>query len=196
MVSEAVAHLPTAVSLLLLQALFMQISGVSLTLTWPCRLCSLSVLLCTSHCYKLSPFQAHWGRWHCTRFLRPACLFTVHVGSGSSPSPVEFSSLRCFYKLSRSWLLSSAAAPALSSRLIVRDFPTSPFSVQGAPPSLLCVFFVIIAYYSVFFFFFPWMGVGLSGAMLIWPRVVCGSTMYCLAHLVVCVFPSRLGTGI
>jgi hypothetical protein len=37
------------------------------------------------HCYKLSPFQAHWGRWHCTCFLRPACLFTVHVGSGSSP---------------------------------------------------------------------------------------------------------------
>jgi hypothetical protein len=31
--SEAVAFLPTAVSLLLLEALFMQISGVSLTLT-------------------------------------------------------------------------------------------------------------------------------------------------------------------
>jgi hypothetical protein len=30
---EAVAHLPTAVSLLLLEALFMQLSGVSLTLT-------------------------------------------------------------------------------------------------------------------------------------------------------------------
>jgi hypothetical protein len=30
-----VAHLPTAVSLLLLEALFMQISGVSLTLTYP-----------------------------------------------------------------------------------------------------------------------------------------------------------------
>jgi hypothetical protein len=31
--SEAAAHLPTAVSLLLLEALFMHISGVSLTLT-------------------------------------------------------------------------------------------------------------------------------------------------------------------
>jgi hypothetical protein len=31
--SEAAAHLPAAVSLLLLQASFMQISGVSLTLT-------------------------------------------------------------------------------------------------------------------------------------------------------------------
>jgi hypothetical protein len=35
MVSAAVACLPTAVSLLLLEALFMQISGVSLALTWP-----------------------------------------------------------------------------------------------------------------------------------------------------------------
>jgi hypothetical protein len=32
-ISEAVVHLPAAVSQLLLEALFMQISGVSLTLT-------------------------------------------------------------------------------------------------------------------------------------------------------------------
>jgi hypothetical protein len=38
------------------------------------------------------------------------------------------------------------------------------------------------------------MGVSLSGAMLIWPRVVCGSTKCRLAHLVVCVFPSHLAT--
>jgi hypothetical protein len=62
MVSEAVAHLPAAVSLLLLAALFMQISGVRLALTWPLRLCLLRVLLCMSLCYKISPFQAHWGR--------------------------------------------------------------------------------------------------------------------------------------
>jgi hypothetical protein len=85
MVSAAVACLPTAVSLLLLEVLFMQISGVSLALTWPCRLCLLRVFLCMSLCYKLSPFQAHWGRWHCICFLKVVCLFTVHVGSGSSP---------------------------------------------------------------------------------------------------------------
>jgi hypothetical protein len=62
MLSAAVACLTTAVSLLLLEALFIQISGVSLALTWPCRLCLLSVLLCESLCYKLSPFQARWGR--------------------------------------------------------------------------------------------------------------------------------------
>jgi hypothetical protein len=31
--------------------------------------------------------------------------------------------------------------------------------------------------------------------MLIWPRVICGSTMYHLAHLVH-IFPSHLGTGV
>jgi hypothetical protein len=69
----------------LLEALFIQISKVTLALTWPHRLCLLRVLLHSSHCYKLSPFQAHCGRWHCTSFLWPACLFTVHMGIGSSP---------------------------------------------------------------------------------------------------------------
>jgi hypothetical protein len=85
MVSVAVSCLPAALSLLLLEVLFMQLSGMRLTLTWPCRLCLLRVLLCVSRCYKLSPFQAHWGRWHSTCSLRPACLFTVRMGSKSSP---------------------------------------------------------------------------------------------------------------
>jgi hypothetical protein len=51
-----------------------------------------------------------------------------------------------------------ATAPAFSSWLIVRNFPSPPFGAQGAPPSLLCVFFVVIAYYSGFFSFFPGWG--------------------------------------
>jgi peptidoglycan biosynthesis protein MviN/MurJ (putative lipid II flippase) len=62
MVSAAVACLTAAVSLLLLDVLFMQIFGVSLALTWPCRLCLLRFLLCGSLCYKLSPFRAPWER--------------------------------------------------------------------------------------------------------------------------------------
>jgi hypothetical protein len=58
MVSATVACLPAAFSLLLLEALFMQISRASLALSWPCRLCLLRVLLCGSLCYRLSPFQA------------------------------------------------------------------------------------------------------------------------------------------
>jgi hypothetical protein len=56
------------------------------------------------------------------------------------------------------------------------------------------VFIVLIACYSVSLFS-PGGGLSVQGAMLIWPRVVCGSTMYGLAHLVVHVFPSSLGTG-
>jgi hypothetical protein len=52
---------------------------------------------------------------------------------------------------------------------------------------LLRFFIVLIAYYSVSLFSLGG-GQSVQGAMLIWPRVVCGSTAYCLAHLVVCVF--------
>jgi hypothetical protein len=189
------ACLLAAVSLLLLAALFMQISGVSLALNCPCRLCLLRVLLCVCRCYKLSPFQAHWGRWHCTCFLRPVCLFTTHMRSGSSPSPVEFSSYHHFYKLSCSWLLVSGPCSCP-----LRPGLACLFTVPGGillpptPPSLLCVFIVLIAYYSVSLFSTGG-GPSVQGAMLIWPRVVCGSTAYHLAHLVH-VFPSHLCTGI
>jgi hypothetical protein len=79
----------------------------------------------------------------------------------------------------------------------VRDFPSPLFGTQCTLPSLLCVFFVVIAYYSVgFFSFFPGWGWSVQGAMLICPRVVCGSTTCRLAHLVVHVFPSCLGDAI
>jgi hypothetical protein len=71
--------------------------------------------------------------------------------------------------------------------------PSPLFGAQDTP--LLCYisFFFVVAYYSVLFSFFPGWGVSLSpGAMLIWPRVVCGSTACRLAHLVVCFFPSGL----
>jgi hypothetical protein len=83
---------------------------------------------------------------------------------------------------------------AFSSQL-VRDFPSPTLHAQGAPPPLLRVFLLLLLIIQ-FFFFFPWVGVSVQGAMLIYPRVVCGSTACHLAHLVVCVFPSRLGAGI
>jgi hypothetical protein len=58
--SAPVSCLPSAVNLLFLLVLFMQISGVRLTLTWPHRLCLLRVLLCASRCYKL-PLSKHTG---------------------------------------------------------------------------------------------------------------------------------------
>jgi hypothetical protein len=60
-VSATVACLLTAVSLLLLEVLFMQISGVSLALTCPCRLCLFRVLLAAASATGF-PLPNHWER--------------------------------------------------------------------------------------------------------------------------------------
>jgi hypothetical protein len=181
MVSVAVACLPAAVSLLLLEALFMQISGMSLALTWPCRLCLLRVFLC-------------WGRWHCTCFLRPTCLFTAHMGRGSSP-------LSCgvFLPLPLSQdfpLLVAGCTPPLLPEpfqpspaclfTVPGKIPLPPFCTQCTSPYLLHVFIVLIAYYSVSLFSLGG-GWSVQGAMLIWPRVVCGSTLVLLSSPCLCL---------
>jgi hypothetical protein len=141
----------------------MQISGVSLALTGPTGFVYSEFFCVWCHCYKLSPFQAHWRRWHCTHFLRPGCLFTVHVGSGSSP-------LSCGVflppPLSQAFLLLIAGCAPCSgcslsgqARLVhlqfQKGFCSPSFVAQGAPPSLQCVF-ILIAYYSVSLFFPMW----------------------------------------
>jgi hypothetical protein len=93
-----------------------------------------------------------------------------------------------------------AATPAFSSRLIYlqfwEGFPSPLLRCSGLPTLFaMCLFFFVIAYYSVFLFSLGG-GRSVQGAMLIWPRVVCGGTTYRLAHLVVCVFPSHLDAGI
>jgi hypothetical protein len=105
---------------------------------------------------------------------------------GLPPSPVEFSSPCHFHKLSCSWLQGAPPRSHQSlsgqARLVYlqfwEGFPSPFFSAQGAPPSLLHVFIVLIAYYSGSLFS-PGGGQSVQGAMLIWPRVVCGSTTYC-----------------
>jgi hypothetical protein len=94
-----------------------------------------------------------------------------------------------------------ATAPALSgqARLVYlqfwEGFPSPPLWHSGCPTlfatCLYCSYCLLLS-----FSFFPGGGWSVQGAVLIWPRVVCGSTVYHLAHLVVRVFPSRLGTGI
>jgi hypothetical protein len=85
----------------------------------------LRFLLCVSLCYKLSPFQA-LGK--VTLHLRVYLQFMWEVGL--PPSPVQFCSHLHFHKLSCSWLLGGAAAPA--SRHVCLQFtwevglPSSP----------------------------------------------------------------------
>jgi hypothetical protein len=76
-------------------------------------------------------------------------------------------------------------SPARPSLFIFSSRKESPL------PSLQRVFIVLVAYYSVSLFS-PGEGQTLQGSVLFWPRVVCGSTVYHLAHL---VFPSHLGVG-
>jgi hypothetical protein len=74
-----------------------------------------------------------------------------------------------------------------------------PRSLALRVPRPLCYvsFLLLLLIIQGFFSLFS-LGGGRSvqGAMLIWPRVVCGSTACRLAHLVVCSFPSRLGAAV
>jgi hypothetical protein len=89
-----------------------------------------------------------------------------------------------------------AAAPAFSSQLVWGISPPPP-SMLRAPYPFCCMSFLLLLLIIHFFLLFS-LGGGWSvqGAVLIWPRVVCGSTKCCLADLVVCVFPSHLGAAI
>jgi hypothetical protein len=159
----------------------MQISGVSLALTWPWRRCLLRVFLWASA--TSFPLSKHWERSHCTHVLRPMCLFTVHVGSGSSllscgvflPPPLSHT----FPLLVAGRMPLLPPEPVRPAWLVLfrrKDSLPPIFGAQCTPPSFLCVFIVLIAYYSVSLFS-PGGGSVCPGAMLLWPRLVCGSTM-------------------
>jgi hypothetical protein len=208
----------------------MQISGVSLALTWPSRFCLFRVLLCRSLCYRLSPFQA-LGKVtlhpHCQAcvFIYSSCgtwvfppllwSFPPTATFTSFPAPDYWAMLLLLpaaifvYSSHGKWVftpllwsfppsatLTSFPAPGCWARalpplppeplrpaqLVYLQFIYSPgkdslppiFGAQCAPPSFLCVFIALIAYYSVSLF--SGGGQSVQGAMLLWPRLVCGST--------------------
>jgi hypothetical protein len=81
----------------------------------------------------------------------------------------------------------------------VRDFLSLRFGTQGAPPSLRVphnLFFVVIAYYAVFFLFFPLCGGSVCPGGYADLAQDCGSIECHLAHFMVHVFPSCLGTAV
>jgi hypothetical protein len=86
----------------LLEALFMQISGVSLALTWPCRH-FYSEFSCAGASATSFPLSNHTGEGDTALAfsgLRVYLQFMWELGLPSSP--VQFSSHRHFYKLSSS----------------------------------------------------------------------------------------------
>jgi hypothetical protein len=84
----------------------------------------------------------------------------------------------------------SAPEPLRPGQLVYlqfwEGFPLPLFATQCAPPSLQHVFIVLIAYYSVSLFT-PDGGRSVQGAMLFWPRVVCGSTVVSLSSPCPCL---------
>jgi hypothetical protein len=115
------------------------------------------------------------------------------------PSPIVLWSMphfSCCYKpshLHSKCTGGGGATPTFSGWLVYLQFHEgvlSPTLWSSGCPTLFakCLFFQLLVYYSVWFFslFFPGWGWSVQGAMLIWPRVVWGSTACRLAHLVVC----------
>jgi hypothetical protein len=130
----------------------------------------------SSEVFLLLPLSAAFlflltGRCCCS--CHSPCLFTVRMGSGFSLLSQAFP------------LLVAGRAPRSCQRLSGPPglFIYSPgkdsllpiFSAQGAPSSFQCVLTVLITYYSVSLFFFPGGGQSVQGAMLLWPRLVCGA---------------------
>jgi hypothetical protein len=179
-----------------------------------CQACVFIYSSCGRWVFPPSPVKfsshCHFHKLSCSCLLggaaapasRHVCLqFTWEVGVSSSP--VEFSSLRHSHKLPRSWLLDTRPFPAPT-----RAFPahlTCLFTVPGRIPfpqsSVLRVphplsnVSLLLLLLITQFLLFPRVEVSLS-------RGLCCSGLglsvevlrYCKAHLV-CVFPSRLGTG-
>jgi hypothetical protein len=190
------------------------------------------------------PLSKHWERLQCTHVVRPVCLFTVHVGGGSSPLscgvflPPPLS--EAFLLLINGRCCCSCQPPCLftvhvgsgSSLLSGGVFlplplsPAFPLLVAGCVPPLLpeplrpawlvylqfwegfpspnlwcsvhATLFPACLYCSycllVSFSFFLGGGWSVQGAMLLWPRVVCGSTVVPRSSLCLCL-PKLSGCG-
>jgi hypothetical protein len=132
--------------------------------------------------------------------LSPASMFidSSHGKCALPPLLWSFPPTAAFTSFPSPGCWACAAASAFSGWLVYLQFceglPLPHLGAQGTPPSLLCVFFVVV-YYLVSLFSRGG-GRSVQGTTLIWPRIVCESTMCHLAHLVVCVFPSGLGAGV
>jgi hypothetical protein len=138
----------------------MQISGVSLTLTWPHRLCLLRVLLGTMPLPQAFPFSSTLGEVT-LHPLSQACVF-IYSSHGKWVFPPllwSFPPTATFTSFSASGCWVCATAPAFSSWL-VRDFPSPPlwcsghsplFDAQAPHPLATCLFCYCLLFSFSFF---------------------------------------------
>jgi hypothetical protein len=147
---------------------------------------------------QVSPFQAHWGKCAIPAFSGRHVYYSSHGKCPFSPLHWGFPHTDTFTSFPAPRLLGVCCHCCLlqlaCSFTVLCGISSPPlFSPQGAPPSLLRVFCCCCCSFSLVFFspFSLGGGQSVQGAMLIWPSIVCGGTMYRLAHLVVCF--SRAG---
>jgi hypothetical protein len=146
----------------------MQISGVSLALTWPCRLCLLRFLLCVSLCYKLSPLQA-LGKVT----LHPRCQACMFIYSSRGkwvfpPLLWSFppSDTLTSFPAPGCWVCAPAPARGSPARpaclfTVPGRIPFPQSSVLSAPHPVSHVSLLLLLLITQFLFF-PWVEVGLS----------------------------------
>jgi hypothetical protein len=132
--------------------------------------------------------------------LSQACLFiySSHGKWAFPPLLWSFPPTTAFTSFPTPDCWPCAATPAFSSLLqpACGGLPLPPSLALREPHPLCYMSFLLLLLIIQFLFFSMGGGQSVQGAMLIWPKLVCGSTMYHLAHLVVCVFPSHMGAGI
>jgi hypothetical protein len=158
---------------------------MSLTFTWPCRLC-LCRVLCMDATATSFPLSKHAGGGDTApAFSGQHIYFQFTWEVILLPSPVEFSSLRHSHKLSCSWLLGSCSwllgscpcsrplRPSLACLFTVLWGIPLPSSSVLRVPHPLCNVSLLFLLLITQFLFFPWVGIGLS-------RGLCWSGQGCL----------------
>jgi hypothetical protein len=162
MVSAIVACLPAAVSLLLLEAFYADLSGELSTHLAPQFLFTQSSPV-REPLLQAFPFPSTLGEVT-LHPLSQACLY-IYSSRGkwvfppllwSFPPTATFTSFPapgCWVRAPTPTLFGQAQLVYLQ---FCEGFPSTPFGAHSAPPSLLLVFIVLIAYYSVSLFFPGW----------------------------------------
>jgi hypothetical protein len=164
----ALTCLPAAVSLLLLEALFMQISGVSLALSWPPQaLFTQSSPVCDATATSF-PLSEHTGGGDTAPAFSGLCVYLQFMWEVGLPpllwSFLPFSTLTSF---SAPGCWACAPTPALSGQAwlvylqFCEGFPSPPLRCSGCPTLFATCLYCSIAYYSVSFF--PRWGLVCSG---------------------------------
>jgi hypothetical protein len=105
------------------------------------------------------------------------CLFIAHVGGGSSPVSCGVFLPPSLSQLSHSWLLGACPTPTGPACLftVPGRIPFPQSSVLSVPHSLSHVSLLFLLLITQFLLFPGWRSV-CPGGLLLWPRVVCGST--------------------